>query len=154
MLRMYQANMSFGVKVNKLRPLLRQGFFYTQNLKFVRYISMIHLTTSASAQTLKVIPRSYASSVSMILRDDSTNTSTTYTVSTTTDKNYLVVSKALSPVLVEGRFYDLTLKEGSNVIYKDKVFCTDQTISSYSVNNAEYTVPTGNDVFDNDYIVI
>ena len=116
---------------------------------------MIHLTTSASAQTLKIIPRSYASSVSMILRDDSTNTSTTYSsISTSTDKNYLVVSQALSPVLVEGRFYDLTIKEGSNVIYKDKVFCTDQTISSYSVNSGEYTVPTGNDVFDNDYIVI
>jgi hypothetical protein len=116
---------------------------------------MIHLTTSASAQTLKVIPRSYASSVSMILRDDSTNTSTTYSsISTSTDKNYLVVSQALSPVLVEGRFYDLTIKEGSNVIYKDKVFCTDQTISSYTVNSGEYTVPTGNNVFDNDYIVI
>ena len=116
---------------------------------------MIHLTTSASAQTLKIIPRSYASSVSMILRDDSTNTSTTYSsISTSTDKNYLVVSQALSPVLVEGRFYDLTIKEGSNVIYKDKVFCTDQTISSYTVNSSEYTVPTGNDVLDNDYIVI
>ena len=116
---------------------------------------MIHLTTSASTQTLKIIPRSYASSVSMILRDDSTNTSTTYSsISTSTDKNYLVVSQALSPVLVEGRFYDLTIKEGSNVIYKDKVFFTDQTISSYTVNSSEYTVPTGNDVFDNDYIVI
>lgn len=116
---------------------------------------MIHLTTSASAQTLKVIPRSYASSVSMILRDDSTNTSTTYSsISTSTDKNYLVLSQALSPVLVEGRFYDLTIKEGSNVIYKDKVFCTDQTISSYSVNSGEYTIPTGDDVHDNDYIVI
>ena len=116
---------------------------------------MIHLTTSVSAQTLKIIPRSYASSVSMILRDDSTNTSTTYSsISTSTDKNYLVVSQALSPVLVEGRFYDLTIKEGSNVIYKDKVFCTDQTISSYTVNSSEYTIPTGNDVFDNDYIVI
>ena len=131
------------------------GFFYTQNLNLLRYIRMIHLTTSASAQTLKIIPRSYASSVSMILRDDSTNTSTTYSsISTSTDKNYLVISQALSPVLVEGRFYDLTIKEGSNVIYKDKVFCTDQTISSYSVNSGEYTVPTGNDVFDNDYIVI
>ena len=116
---------------------------------------MIHLTTTASAQTFKIIPRSYASSVSMILRDDSTNTSTTYTsISTTTDKNYLVLSQALSPVLVEGRFYDLTLKEGSNVIYKDKVFCTDQAIASYSVNSGEYTIPTGNDVYDNDYIVI
>ena len=131
------------------------GFFYTQNSKIVRYISMKHLTTSASAQTLKIIPRSYASTVSMILRDDSTNTSTTYSsISTSTDKNYLVITKALSPVLVEGRFYDMTVKEGSNIIYKDKIFCTDQTISSYSVNSGEYTVPTGDDKFDNDYIII
>ena len=131
------------------------GFFYTQNLNLLRYISMIRLTTSASAQTLKIIPRSYASTVSMILRDDTKNTSTTYSsISTSTDKNYLVISQALSPVLVEGRFYDLTVKEGSNVIYKDKVFCTDQAVSSYSVNNNEYTIPTGDDVHDNDYIVI
>ena len=91
----------------------------------------------------------------MVVRDDSTNTSTTYSsISTTTDKNYLVLSQALSPVLVEGRFYDLTLKQESSVIYKDKVFCTDQTISSYSVNSGEYTMPTGNDVYDNDYIII
>ena len=118
---------------------------------------MIHLTTSASAQTLKVIPRSYASSVSMVLRDDSTNTSTTYSsISTSTDKNYLVVSQALSPVLVEGRFYDLTIKEGTNVIYKDKVFCSDQTINQtnndyYSVNSGEYTTENS---FDNDYLII
>ncbi len=131
------------------------GFFYTQNLNLLRYISMIRLTTSASAQTLKIIPRSYASTISMILRDDTKNTSTTYSsISTSTDKNYLVISQALSPVLVEGRFYDLTIKEGSNVIYKDKIFCTDQTVSSYSVNNNEYTIPTGDDVHDNDYIVI
>jgi len=121
---------------------------------------MIHLTTSASAQTIKVIPRSYASTVSMILRDDSTNTSTTYSsISTSTDKNYLVVSKALSPVLVEGRFYDLTLKEGSSVIYKDKIFCTAQTINqanndNYTINNGEYTIPTGDDKHDNDYIIV
>lgn len=116
---------------------------------------MIRLTTSSSAQTLKIIPRSYASSITMILRDDSTNTSTTYTsISTSTDKNYLVISQALNPVLVEGRFYDLTIKEGSNIIYKDKIFCTDQTISDYSVNSGEYTIPTGDDKFDNDYIII
>ena len=113
------------------------------------------LSTTASAQTIKIIPRSYASSVTIIVRDQSTNASTTYSsVSTSTDKNYLVISQAFSPNLVEGRFYDMTIKEGSNVIYKDKVFCTDQTISSYTVNSSEYTIPTGNDVFDNDYIVI
>ena len=121
---------------------------------------MKHLTTSASAQTLKIIPRSYASTVSMILRDDSTNTSTTYSsISTSTDKNYLVISQALNPVLVEGRFYDMTVKEGTSVIYKDKIFCTNQTInqsnnSYYTVNSGEYTTPTGDDKHDNDYIII
>jgi hypothetical protein len=118
---------------------------------------MIHLTTSASSQTLKIIPRSYAGTVSMILRDDSTNNETTYSsISTTTDKNYLVISKALSPVLVEGRFYDLTVKEGTSIIYKDKIFCTDQTINQsnndyYSVNEGEYTTENS---YDNDYIII
>ena len=135
-------------------------FFYVKNLNIVRYISMIHLTTTASAQTINIIPRNYGSTVSMIVRDDSTNTSTTYAgITTTTDKNYLVISKALSPVLVEGRFYDLTVKEGSSVIYKDKIFCTDQTINQtnndyYKVNEGAYTVPTGTDAYDNDYIII
>ena len=121
---------------------------------------MKHLTTTASAQTLKIIPRSYASTVSMILRDDSTNTSTTYSsISTSTDKNYLVISQAFSPNLVEGRFYDMTIKEGSNVIYKDKIFCTSQTINQsnndyYTVNSGEYTIPTGDDKHDNDYIIV
>jgi len=121
---------------------------------------MKHLTTTASAQTLKIIPRSYASTVSMILRDDSTNTSTTYSsISTSTDKNYLVISQALSPVLVEGRFYDITVKEGTSVIYKDKIFCTSQTINQsnndyYTVNSGEYTIPTGDDKHDNDYIIV
>ena len=115
---------------------------------------MIHLTTSTDAQTIKIIPRSYASNVSMILRDDSTNADVTYSVSTTTDKNYLVLSQALS--LTEGRFYDLTIKEGTSVIYKDKVFCTDQTVDQdtnnyYSVNDGEYTIDTS---YDNDYIIL
>ena len=67
------------------------------------------------------ISNNYATNVSMILRDDSTNAEVTYSVSTTTDKNYLVLSQALA--LTEGRFYDLTIKEGSSVIFKDKVFC-------------------------------
>jgi hypothetical protein len=30
--------------------------------------------------------------------------------------------------------YELTILDGSNVIYKDKIFCTNQDIASYSVN--------------------
>ena len=115
---------------------------------------MIKLTTSTDAQTIKVIPRSYATNVSMVFRDDSTNTSDTYSTSATTDKDHLVISESLT--LTEGRFYDLTIKEGTSVIYKDKVFCTDQTVDQdtnnyYSVNQGEYTTET---TYDNDYIIL
>jgi hypothetical protein len=64
---------------------VKAPFFITQNSESIRYIGMIHLTTSTDAQTIKIIPRSYASNVSMILRDDSTNAEVTYSVSTTTN---------------------------------------------------------------------
>lgn len=112
------------------------------------------LTTSSAPQTIRIIPRTYATNISMIFRDDSTNTTVSYTSSATTDKNYLVISESLS--LTEGRFYDLTIKEGASVIYKDKVFCTDQTVDQdtnnyYSVNQGEYTTET---TYDNDYIIL
>ena len=111
------------------------------------------LTTSTDAQTLKIIPRTYVSSVTLKIRDDSTNEVTTAVVSATTDKNYLTLSYAFN--LKEGRFYDLTILNGSNVIYLDRVFCTDQTINQdtndyYSVNKNEYVSENGN----NDYIVL
>ena len=111
------------------------------------------LTTSTDPQTIKVIPRVYVSSVTLKLRDDSTNEVTTASVDTVTDKDYLSLSYAFN--LKEGRYYDLTLLDGSNVIYLDRVFCTDQTINQdtnnyYSVNKNEYVSKDGN----NDYIVL
>ena len=115
---------------------------------------MIKLTTSTDAQTIRIIPRSYATNVSLIFRDDSTNTEVTYSTTATTQRNYLVISESLS--LTEGRFYDLTIKEGAEIIYKDKVFCTDQTVDQdtndyYSVNSGEYVSDTS---YDNDYIIL
>lgn len=115
----------------------------------MRYIDMKILTTSTGDQTFKVIPRSYPASVTVKLREDVTNTETTYTVNPTEEKGKMVITQAFS--LQEGSYYDLTLLDGSDVIYKDKIYCTDQTISSYSVNNGEYTQESS---YDNDYIVI
>lgn len=116
---------------------------------------MILLSTSTDAQTLKVIPREYVTSATMSLRDDTTNTSVDYSVSPTTNVNHLEISQALS--LKEGRYYDLTLKKtDGSVIYKDKVFCTAQTVDQsnndyYTVNKDVYTTDTS---FDNDYIIL
>lgn len=129
-------------------------FIYTHKKYFLLlYTNMKVLTTSTDAQTIKVIPRDYVGTVTLKLRDDSTNEVTTASVNTVTDKDYLSVSYAFN--LKEGRYYDLTLLNGSKVVYLDKIFCTDQTINQdtndyYSVNKDEYVSKDGN----NDYIVL
>jgi hypothetical protein len=108
------------------------------------------LTTSTDAQSMSIIPRSYPATITIRLRDESTNEVTTYTdVNATTTKGYLVFSNAYT--LTENVFYELTILDGSDVIYKDKIFCTDQTISDFSVNNGEYVTE---DSYDNDYIIL
>tara|TARA_R110002020_G_scaffold374899_1_gene586161 strand:- start:429 stop:806 length:378 start_codon:yes stop_codon:yes gene_type:complete len=125
---------------------------------------MIHLTTSSSSQTIKVIPREYTGTATLKVRDDSTNNNYSYSVTPTTTRNYLTIANVYtdsgSGILKEGRFYDLTLENSSNkIIYKDKIFVTDQTINQsnndyYSVNEGAYTVPSGSAAYDNDYIII
>lgn len=115
---------------------------------------MKHLTTSTDAQTILVIPRAYPLTGTLVLRDDSTNVETSEEVSFTTSGEYLSLSHAFS--LVEGRFYDLKLEDAGEVIYRDRIFCTDQEVDQdtndyYSVNKNVYI---SEDSFDNDYIVI
>lgn len=141
---------------------------------------MIILTTSTGEQTLQVIPRLYPDDIIVTLRDESTNTIVSYTLenqewqdynenwnlaefnwndsaaSFYEDNGYLYIIANLS--LTEGRFYELTIKDNSNndVIYRDKVFCTDQTIDQdtnnyYSINSGQYTEEQS---YDNDYIII
>jgi len=121
----------------------------------MRYICMKLLSTSTDAQTIKVIPREYVTSATFKLTDDSTNTSTSYSVSPTTDKNYMKFDQALT--LKEGRFYNMLItKADGTVIYKDKVFCTAQTVDQtdndyYTINKDVYTSDTSH---DNDFILL
>lgn len=113
------------------------------------------LSTSTDAQTIKLIPREYVTTATLKLTDDTTNTSTSYSVSPTTNRNHLEISQAFS--LKEGRYYDLLLtKTDGTVVYKDKVFCTAQTVDQssndyYTVNKDVYTTDTS---YDNDFILL
>lgn len=128
--------------------------FRNKSTSYLRYIYMKVLTTSSSDQTLKIIPRTYATNVTVKLKDDSTNIETSYSSATTTDKNYLVITDTFT--LKEGRIYDMQVLDGTDVIYKDKIFCTDQSINQ--TTNAYYNpnkdVYTTNDTYDNDYIYV
>lgn len=125
-----------------------------------RYINMKVLSTSSSAQNLDVIPRVFVSSYTMKLRDTSKNKEVfSSSVSASDNVNFKRLSATISPVLKEGRYYDLTLLNGSAVVYKDKIFCTDQTVNQtnnnyYDINNGEFTFDETTGSHDNDYIIV
>jgi hypothetical protein len=117
---------------------------------------MIILTTSAN-QTFPIIPISQTDLIGNSIRLEFTNETTkevvTKTATTRTSINdiYYLSSNDLS-FLKENTFY--VLKAYFNVsgviIYKDRVFCTNQPKSSYSINNGDYTLPN----IDNNYYKI
>ena len=129
---------------------------------------MILFNTTATNQ-FTIIPRDYVSSAYMTIRDDSTNVTVDYTLVPRVagvgnieivNDTYNVYNDTYSN-LVEGHFYDLTIYSyvaKTNVIYKDRIFCTAQKAEIdadnnyfYKVNKDQYTEYDG---FNNDYIVI
>ena len=118
------------------------------------------LTTSSSAQTFDVIPRVFTSTYTMKLRDTSKNKEVfSASVNASSVTNHRRISATISPILKEGRFYDLKLLSGSSLVYRDKIFCTDQTVNQannnyYDINSGEYTFDETTGSHDNDYIIV
>lgn len=158
------------------------------------------LNETSDVQSIRIIPRSYPSAITVVLRDDQTNLSVSYStlfqtwntfdvdwqltelnwnsendLSFTVDNDYLVISNVYSLRL--NHFYDLTvLDENGLVIYKDKIFCTDQSAAGYSPNknaagfsdiNTEWneeeskwnediteSIYIPEETYDNDYIIL
>lgn len=106
---------------------------------------MIILQDTGIAQEFKVIPRELVAD-SMTLTSETTGEAVTYVITPTIDRYYLVINEIVA--LKENNFYTIEVKNGADIVYKDKIFCTNQTVSSFSVNNNEFTTYSS----DNDYI--
>jgi hypothetical protein len=97
---------------------------------------MIVLTTDTTPQTFNLIPRS--SNFDLVqITDELTNKTVIIDTYTFTQGDYYSTFEAEFN-LVENRFYILTIKNGINTIYKDKIFCTNQPLKTFSVNNGQY----------------
>ena len=53
--------------------------------------------------------------------------------------------------LIQDNFYNLKVTNDNEIIYLDRIFCTDQSTATYSINNNAYTETT---IDNNDYITI
>jgi len=78
----------------------------------------------------------------------STGTRVDYDGNSDSEGIYLSITDTIA--LEEGKQYSLVVKNGSDVIYRDMIFCTNQTISDFTINNNEYVTNTT----DNDIVII
>lgn len=108
---------------------------------------MIVLRQTTEEQTFICIPRAYETSVLLVLENETTNTKTNIIPGVDiVDDNYYISSVF---DLKENNFYNITLYYGEEVIFKDKVFCTNQVV--YDINKNVYTSETS---YNNEYITI
>lgn len=100
------------------------------------YIDMIILTTDTTPQTFVFIPRVLVFDT-VEITDDQTNQTVAITPYTFTEGDYYNTLEAEFS-LVENHFYNLVIKDGSTIVYRDRIFCTDQSVVTFSVNNGQY----------------
>jgi len=121
------------------------------------------LTTSASQQTIDIIPRAFLSSYKLVVKDEAANEEVfNGEVTAAASDNYRQLQVTFDPVLKEGRFYTMEVRNRlveTLIYYKDKIFCTDQTINQdnndyYDINNGQYDFDDTSGSHDNDYIII
>jgi hypothetical protein len=96
---------------------------------------MIILRKQNTAQTLTFIPR-VMSANTIVLRNETTNVETTISATFSLSSYYLTTTTIFD--LDENTFYNLTIKNGANIVYKDIVFCTNQPNDTYTVNQNQY----------------
>ena len=124
---------------------------------------MIILKEQTASQTIKFIPRFYSADT-LILRNETTNISVTFNPTFVVDGYYLKCDLVLD--LKENTFYNLTIlstalpftadngiktvdnniltadmtsfSSENSLIYRDKIFCTNQNKDNYTVNENQY----------------
>ena len=109
------------------------------------------LLPSTDEQIIKIIPRTYveASDLTLVItRDGTGETETLTSLTSTIDGNYISIPCTFS-ILSEGSIYFMELKQGSALLFRDKVYVTAQTdrTQKHTLNTGKYTehsaAPTG-----------
>jgi len=108
------------------------------------------LTTSTDNQSIKLVPRTDASSPTLSLTDKTKRTTSTVSVTKSSDGDYMVLTGAFS--LKANNQYSFRVKDGSTEIYRGLIFCTDQTdLDTFFINKDEYVTQDG---YDNDFVIL
>ena len=97
---------------------------------------MIVVKEQLTSQTFNFIPR-YGTPVTLELTGENTNV-TQLVAGTFTAGDYVYQFTAILPT-EENRFYWMVLKDANgDLVLKERIFCTNQPIDTFSVNNGGY----------------
>jgi hypothetical protein len=126
-------------------------FFYCKQTRISLLLNCMKILTTSSIQTIKFIPREAVSSVTLTLTNKNTRTSENVSVSVSNLDGYMSLTGSFS--LIEDTNYSMkVVSQSGDVIYRDTIFCTDQTdFDKFDVHKDEYVTE---DTFDNEFIVL
>tara|TARA_R100000951_G_scaffold102838_1_gene95151 strand:- start:2029 stop:2379 length:351 start_codon:yes stop_codon:yes gene_type:complete len=102
---------------------------------------------------MQVLPKSGTNFINFIPRETIVGTDYTLTIFSESQNKIIMTDDAAVFIetsyyykyetttdLVENNYYTIEIKNNtnSNIIFKDKMFCTDQTLSDYEISNGVY----------------
>ena len=96
---------------------------------------MIILKEQNTAQSITFIPREM-NATTIVLRNETTGIETNIAADFYLSDYYITATTVFS--LKENTFYNLTIKNNNDIVYKDKIFCTNQEVKDYTVNQNQY----------------
>ena len=126
-------------------------FFYCKQTTISVLLNCMKILTTTSIQTIKFIPRELVSSATLTLTNKNTRTSSTVSVGVSNSNGYMSLTGSFS--LIENTNYSMEVTKASgDVIYRDTIFCTNQTdLDKFDVHKNDYVTE---DTFDNEFIVL
>lgn len=73
---------------------------------------------------------------SIDIKDVAENTTVNYPITFAVDRYYMSITETVA--LIEGRQYTLKVKNGTDIVYKGMIYCTNQVVADYTINSGEY----------------
>ena len=114
---------------------------------------MKRVNPSLSTNTLYVITRDYSvtTPISVTIRQDGTYASETISVTPSYTENYCRLDCDFT-ILEEDSVYFMEVKNGGDLLYRDKLYATSSTDYVHTLNTNEFTIDAEGE--DEEYIIL
>jgi len=106
--------------------------------------------------TKSILSKIRGCGISLVVIEDGTRkTQTIDNITISRSGNFLTMSVEITIMTAENT-YSLELKDGDDLLYRDKIYCTSQTSTtqSHTLNSSKYNQFIGNDSGTQKYIIV